>query len=243
MTGVRNPVPGLPLTDQDTFDVEIETASGSCYRVTWDAEGGNGALTRTPAPDRDAHPMSVNLRRDQETVTLLGFDLIDVGHRTTYVIDVRGDGIATHRWANPAVAIRGTAWGPTPSDSTQNQTTVVPTPEQVALMTADFELAAGDLVAVANGILRGVHRPSACSGQPWGCWIHHPFPHRLDHAPVRWREDNETAERVCDHGIGHPDPQDAAYWWNAHNRDVTVHGCDGCCLPLPTWTADFLPSR
>ena len=92
-----------------------------------------------------------------------------------------------------------------------------------------------DMIALVNGILTGVHGPRACAGQTWGCWIHQPLPHALSEAPVRWREDKSTAERICPHGIGHPDPQDVAYNRNVLGRDVTVHGCDGCCGPLPDW--------
>lgn len=31
-------------------------------------------------------------------------------------------------------------------------------------------------------------------------------------------------ERICPHGVGHPDPDDT-------NPD-TVHGCDGCCAQV-----------
>lgn len=46
--------------------------------------------------------------------------------------------------------------------------------------------------------------------------------------PATWRDDRGIVERHCEHGIGHPDPDDAAY--RATRGDVdTVHGCDGCC--------------
>ena len=32
-------------------------------------------------------------------------------------------------------------------------------------------------------------------------------------------------ERVCPHGVGHPDPD------RRHADDPGVHGCDGCCAP------------
>jgi hypothetical protein len=32
-------------------------------------------------------------------------------------------------------------------------------------------------------------------------------------------------ERICPHGIGHPDPDDPAF----KNPIEGVHGCDGCC--------------
>jgi hypothetical protein len=33
-------------------------------------------------------------------------------------------------------------------------------------------------------------------------------------------------ERICDHGIGHPDPDDIRV---RERWDEGVHGCDGCC--------------
>jgi hypothetical protein len=97
------------------------------------------------------------------------------------------------------------------------------------------------LVALVNGILTDVHAPSLCAGQLGGCWIHNPKPSSLSTAPVRWREDKSTAERICSHGTAHPDLQDAAYWWTVHRRDVTIHGCDGCCGPRPGWADGLLP--
>jgi hypothetical protein len=44
--------------------------------------------------------------------------------------------------------------------------------------------------------------------------------------PQHWRGDRGIIERVCDHGIGHPDPDD-------RNRDK-IHGCDGCCVGAGT---------
>jgi hypothetical protein len=88
------------------------------------------------------------------------------------------------------------------------------------------------IVALANGILTDVRDPSACAGQSWGCWFHHPLPHPLSDAPVIWRSDKQTAERRCPHGIGHPDRQDVVYKGVVRGRDVSVHGCDGCCGPL-----------
>jgi hypothetical protein len=41
--------------------------------------------------------------------------------------------------------------------------------------------------------------------------------------PQNWRGDRYLIERICPHGVGHPDPDDL-------NPD-TVHGCDGCCTP------------
>lgn len=56
------------------------------------------------------------------------------------------------------------------------------------------------------------------------CAIHWPSGHHMREWPQQWRGDRQIIERVCDHGVGHPDPDD-------QNRDK-VHGCDGCCLGL-----------
>lgn len=92
-------------------------------------------------------------------------------------------------------------------------------------------------------VLRGFHHPRDCAEQPWGCWVHRPLPHPLTGAPVVWRADREIAERICSHGIGHPDPQGAAYVWQSRDVDVTRHGCDGCCGPLPDTLEPWLPNR
>jgi hypothetical protein len=36
-------------------------------------------------------------------------------------------------------------------------------------------------------------------------------------------------ERICPHGVGHPDPDDAAYHIRIGQGYKTIHGCDGCC--------------
>ena len=66
-----------------------------------------------------------------------------------------------------------------------------------------------------------VHELEQCKAGP--CPIHFPSPHHMIAWPQIWRDDRRIIERVCPHGIGHPDP-DCKY---AH-VDFT-HGCDGCC--------------
>lgn len=79
---------------------------------------------------------------------------------------------------------------------------------------------------VSNGLLRNVHSETSCAGQ--NCCIHNPSDHPLADRPLLWRDDRRIMERVCEHGIGHPDPDDAAFRALMGDRD-TVHGCDGCC--------------
>ena len=77
-----------------------------------------------------------------------------------------------------------------------------------------------------NGVLLRAHPPTACAGRH--CWVHNAMPSIMVNWPVRWRADKSTAERVCQHGIGHPDIDDVAYNQSL-GRDVSIHGCDGCC--------------
>jgi hypothetical protein len=72
-----------------------------------------------------------------------------------------------------------------------------------------------------------VHARSACHGR--SCCIHNPSRHRLRFAPLFWRGWPYGMERVCEHGIGHPDPDDAAYRHAAGLYIDEAHTCDGCC--------------
>lgn len=103
---------------------------------------------------------------------------------------------------------------------------------------------------VGRGILRA-HPRRACEGSGVPCCIHSPSGHHMRTWPMNWRSDTGVMERLCPHGIGHPDPDHMA-----HVRSLTpeheclplyaglsrnmecphphlewqgVHGCDGCC--------------
>lgn len=69
------------------------------------------------------------------------------------------------------------------------------------------------------------HSPVACSGRP--CTIHNRSDHHMRHLPQRWRSDFGFMERICEHGIGHPDPDELPKF--VHR----AHLCDGCCTPIP----------
>lgn len=69
-----------------------------------------------------------------------------------------------------------------------------------------------------------VHPASECAGQP--CPIHNPSEHPMRDFPTHWRDDRGIMERICPHGIGHPDPDDFRI---RNGEDKGVHGCDGCC--------------
>lgn len=72
----------------------------------------------------------------------------------------------------------------------------------------------------SNRPLYGVHDPAACAGQT--CPIHRRTDHPLRGWPQSFRNDAGFMERTCEHGQGHPDPDDPFA--------PKIHGCDGCCV-------------
>lgn len=79
-----------------------------------------------------------------------------------------------------------------------------------------------DSVQLENSeeILYHPHSPSVCKGHP--CTIHNRTKHHMRSWPQHWRSDRRIMERICPHGVGHPDPDE--------RKDIdTTHGCDGCC--------------
>ena len=76
--------------------------------------------------------------------------------------------------------------------------------------------------------LTKVHDRSECKGH--NCCIHNPSDHHMVDFPLHWRDDRGFFERICPHGVGHPDPDEIEFH-KKHGHDITVHGCDGCCNP------------
>jgi len=76
------------------------------------------------------------------------------------------------------------------------------------------------------------HRPDKCQGTH--CAVHNPSEHHMRDWPQHYRWDAGITERICQHGIGHPDPDDVG-------AKGYVHGCDGCCTP-PEEDSDYEPS-
>jgi hypothetical protein len=72
---------------------------------------------------------------------------------------------------------------------------------------------------VGGQVLVGVHKKTDCLGEY--CVIHNPSNHHMKEWPQNWRPDRQMMERICPHGVGHPDPDDISL--------DTMHGCDGCC--------------
>lgn len=82
-----------------------------------------------------------------------------------------------------------------------------------------------------DGKIIWVHPKNKCSGGH--CTIHNPSNHRMKDWKMHWRTDRYMMERVCEHGVGHPDPDHIEYV-RRMKGDVaaemeSIHGCDGCC--------------
>jgi len=76
----------------------------------------------------------------------------------------------------------------------------------------------------SNQVLINVHSKKACKGEY--CCIHNPSKHHMADWPQNWREDRRIMERICEHGIGHIDPDQPL-----RSIEDGTHGCDGCCDP------------
>ena len=84
---------------------------------------------------------------------------------------------------------------------------------------------------VGGQVVHNVHPETACAGQP--CCIHNPSDHHMAEWTQNWRDDVPLMERICSHGIGHPDPDHMRHLKNIWSPmgvwAYGVHGCDGCC--------------
>lgn len=75
------------------------------------------------------------------------------------------------------------------------------------------------------------HDSDTCIGPV--CSLHNRSDHSMRSFPQNWREDRYLMERICPHGIGHPDPDDPRIcmfdYSDGRNNYELAHGCDGCC--------------
>lgn len=96
---------------------------------------------------------------------------------------------------------------------------------------------ATDITELVNepGMVLRTHKIADCSHQE-ACCIHRPSNHPLRHAPLNWRSDRGLMERICEHGVGHPDVDDLAHKKRVmepgryESYAFEIHGCDGCCF-------------
>ena len=75
--------------------------------------------------------------------------------------------------------------------------------------------------------LVNVHSEGRCAGTV--CIIHNPTDHHMMDWPLHWRSDRAIFERICEHGVGHPDPDQFEFWTLYDRMSEGVHGCCGCC--------------
>lgn len=75
-----------------------------------------------------------------------------------------------------------------------------------------------------------VHHRNQCHPP---CPVHDPSDTLMSGFKLHWREDRGIFERICPHGVGHPDPDTMTYLLTQYGMDrmqaEAVHGCDGCC--------------
>jgi hypothetical protein len=90
-----------------------------------------------------------------------------------------------------------------------------------------------DVLHTIDGVVR-THSIDKCHGRV--CAVHNPTDHHMRDWPMLWRSDRALLERVCCHGIGHPDPDHLTYLRDMYGVDhaqcESIHGCCGCCRPL-----------
>lgn len=76
---------------------------------------------------------------------------------------------------------------------------------------------------VGGQVLIGVHSSKECA-TPY-CAIHCFSDHHMVDWLQNWHPSKRMIERVCEHGIGHPDPDDLSF----NDKNLKLHMCDGCC--------------
>lgn len=100
-------------------------------------------------------------------------------------------------------------------------------PVDLTFFPEDWEEETGHSVTIAGITLKNVHERNAICEK--GCVIHNPTEHHMSKWKLHYRADRNIFERICDHGIGHPDPDQFPYWKATDQSYEAVHGCDGCC--------------
>lgn len=90
------------------------------------------------------------------------------------------------------------------------------------------------------GMLVNVHDRASCAGHP--CCVHDPSDHHMYGWRQHWRSDRRLMERLCSHGVGHPDPDHLDYVRRTRGEDEawgeSIHGCDRCCVRPETGDDD-----
>jgi hypothetical protein len=85
-----------------------------------------------------------------------------------------------------------------------------------------------ELFEMSDGRKLMVHDGATCAAE--ACVIHKPMAGHMASWALHYRQDRNLFERICpEHGVGHPDPAQCAYWDSIGESYMMVHGCCGCC--------------
>lgn len=98
---------------------------------------------------------------------------------------------------------------------------------------AESETATEQEVSTLIGGQRIISHPASACQEQMSCCIHKPSDHPMKNWKMNWRDDTKVMERICEHGVGHPDPDHLAHarqFLQPGEREWdSIHGCDGCC--------------
>lgn len=87
---------------------------------------------------------------------------------------------------------------------------------------------------LASFIMNHVHDAETCTGP---CVLHNPSQHSMSDFDLVLRASG-LMERICPHGVGHPDPDSLAYFMRLDpDCELGTHGCEGCCASDDEWRA------
>lgn len=76
--------------------------------------------------------------------------------------------------------------------------------------------------------LTNIHSPEQCAGR--NCVLHNPSNHHMRDWDINVRWDKGMLfERLCEHEVGHPDPDSVAFFEEIGIEGMDVHGCCGDC--------------
>lgn len=82
---------------------------------------------------------------------------------------------------------------------------------------------------IGGALVTNVHSRAQCAAHDAACVMHNPTEHHMSSWTQLWREDRKIVERMCGHGVGHPDPDQWPHWQRTNRMYEQVHGCCGCC--------------
>lgn len=92
-----------------------------------------------------------------------------------------------------------------------------------------------DLISQRDGSLLATHPADRCEGR--NCVIHNPSDHALKDAPIDWDPGTRRTNRICTHGVHHPDPDHLSFVYETYGMFEWMqhkhHRCDGCCKTEP----------